>query len=239
MASAQFSQSQNIPSSLAAAPLSSIVPSDISTSHVSTSQSPPPPFDHAILSPSPTPPVLEYRLISSGFVANDTYNLPLSNPIVTIIDNVTATVSSSNTDWNAIGLRDPGIYVITCHPDVNKTVASGDTKHMVNVANWRVTLGNAVLPAAISGFSLGGLKYWAPPFSYNRHQYEQTIHRPSISDPVILVIEDGKVSLLQKGHLFWDEEMNSLDLCFGFKNMSFTITVSDDKELTKIYGWEV
>lgn len=64
-------------------------------------------------------------------------------------------------EWSAITFHTPGTYTVRAHDLGIAKVAAGDTRGEELVANWRLTVGNVVLPADEAGYSLSGMRHTA------------------------------------------------------------------------------
>lgn len=132
-------------------------------------------------------------------------------------------LSFKGVEWCGVQFETIGTYVVKAHDLGIATASHGDTHGKELVANWRLTVGNDVLPRERHGYSLAGMSHQRS----TAGKWSYVSDRPlTMSDTFTLRVTTDCVELLQRSRLFATIPRNygtKEPALLAFKNMWLSV----------------
>lgn len=135
--------------------------------------------------------------------------------------------SYKGVEWAAVQLLTPGAYFIVAHDLGIATPARGDSRGEALTANWRVTVGDVVLPEARAGYSLAGMSRVprgggggggkAIAWEYRRDR------DLALEESFVVLVTASHVEVRQSGASYFRAERHGEPALLAFKNMWMSV----------------
>ena len=170
----------------------------------------------------PAPPALGCRVSTGRYgihrVPSGRFDPMTHHSRICPLDDHTFEVFSyKGVEWSAIQFHTPGTYTVHAHDLGIAKVAAGDTRGEELVANWRLTVGNVVLPGDEAGYALSGMRHAA-------HGGYTPATPLRLDAPFEVVVGFSTVELRQGGTVFCSLERKKYkDALLAFKNLWFRV----------------
>lgn len=172
----------------------------------------------------PAPPKLSCRVSTGRYGIHHAplrYHDPVtfSSRICSLDDHTFEVFGYKGVEWSGFQFHTPGTYTIHAHDLGIAKAAVGDTRGEELTANWRLTIGNVVLPRDERGYSLSGMHF----STYGGAKYIKC--KPLRLDaPFQVIVELNLVRLCQDGECFCVlERKKNKDALLAFKNVWFRV----------------
>jgi hypothetical protein len=169
----------------------------------------------------PAPPALKASVASGRYDVGGRRGASYAARVDVTSESTFTARSYKGVEWSGVQFNTPGTYTVMAHDLGIATRATGDSRGRELTANWRVTVGDDILPHGRPGYSLAG------------ECHEHTGHgawryRPlaslSLESPFTLVVTKTGFTLAQNGRAFFTMVKAGRDpVLLGFKNVWLSV----------------
>ena len=166
----------------------------------------------------PLPPVMDIAVVAKRFDVGGRAGVSVAAKVVPTSASTFNVYGYKGIHWTGLQLPDDGHYVVTPHDLGIASAGRGNTRGEELVANWRVTVGNDILPRDKEGYSSAGM---ARVCSGGRWSYVERTPL-DVKKPFTLAVEKDSIVVVQNSVVYFRMKRTA-DALLAFKNMWLSV----------------